>query len=191
MSAEQQVASADDPLASVAALVVETLGASAITEFYLGALTLTVPREELRRLLALLRDTPGFGFSQLVDICGVDYLTLAPAASPAARSGQRFGVVYRLHSLELAAWVGVRVLLDEEDAVAPSLTPEWPVANWYEREAFDLFGIRFAGHPNLTRILMPDDWDGHPLQKDYPFKIEDVEYSFNVDQVNAGRLAKS
>lgn len=147
-----------------------------------GELTLIVARESLRPLARLLRDDPDLRFLRLVDICGVD--CLAMGREP------RFAVVYHLHSLKLNAWVRVRVPIEEDDAVVPSLVDEWTGADWCEREVYDLFGIRFEGHPNLTRILTPDDWEGHPLLKDYPFEPEEVEYSFNVHRVNAGRVVQ-
>jgi NADH-quinone oxidoreductase subunit C len=80
----------------------------------------------------------------------------------------RFEVVYHLHSLERNERVRLRCRLRGEDPVIESVTGVWRGANWYEREVFDLFGIKFLGHPDLRRIMMPDDWEGHPLRKDYP-----------------------
>jgi NADH-quinone oxidoreductase subunit C len=123
---------------------------------------------ELRATLDGLR---AGGFAMLLDIGGVDYLGREPA---------RFDVVY--HLLRLAAQnatvaeVGtperVRVLcaVREDAAVVPTITDLWPSADWAEREIFDLYGIRFDGHPDLRRIQMPDDWEGHPLRKDYPLR---------------------
>ena len=129
---------------------------------------LRVTPAELRATLEALR---GDGFAMLLDIGGVDYLGREPA---------RFDVVY--HLLRLAAQnatvaeVGtperVRVLcaVREDAAVVPTITDLWPSADWAEREIFDLYGIRFDGHPDLRRIQMPDDWEGHPLRKDYPLR---------------------
>lgn len=152
-------------------------------EWTRGGLMLTVPREHHRDLAAFLRDDPELLFTRFVDLCGVDALELG--------RGYRYAVVYHLHSFHLERWIGVRVPLDESDPTLPSLAPHWPAANWYEREAHDLFGIEFAGHPNLERILLPDDWDeGYPLRKDHPFEPEVVEFSFNVDQINAGKVVQ-
>jgi NADH-quinone oxidoreductase subunit C len=121
----------------------------------------------LRATLAGLKDD---GFAMLLDVGGADY----PGREP------RFDVVYHLLKLSVTAGtigaVGrperVRVLcgVSEADAVVPSVADLWPAADWAEREVFDLFGIRFAGHPDLRRIQMPNDWEGHPLRKDYPLR---------------------
>jgi NADH-quinone oxidoreductase subunit C len=79
----------------------------------------------------------------------------------------RFEVVYHLYSTTRHEWLRIKVRVNADQEIA-SVTPVWPGANWYEREVFDLFGIRFAGHPDLRRIMMPDNWEGHPLRKDYP-----------------------
>ncbi len=107
-----------------------------------------------------LRDDPELRFDFLSSVTGVDRLAL-PERSP------RFEVVYHLYSLHTKRRVRLKVRVDEGEAV-PSLTKVWPTANWHEREVFDLSGIRFTGHPDLRRILMPEDWEGHPLRKDYP-----------------------
>lgn len=120
-----------------------------------------------------LKDT---GFEMLVDLCGVDYLeypdgaaSLAPAGrSPDRKPAVRFEVVAHLLSISRKRRVRVRVPLLGPEPACPTVTHVWPGADWYEREAYDMFGIRFEGHPDLCRILMPDDWEGHPLRKDYP-----------------------
>jgi NADH-quinone oxidoreductase subunit C len=122
-----------------------------------GEATLIAGRRELARILEELRADPDLSFGLLSSITATDW----PGRSP------RFWVAYHLYSLEHAHRVRVSVGVPEEDAVLPSITARYPAANWYEREVFDLFGLRFDGHPSLTRILMPDDWPGHPLRKDY------------------------
>ncbi len=107
-----------------------------------------------------LRDDPELLFDFLSSVTGVDRLRL-PEQFP------RFEVVYHLYSLHTKRRVRLKVRVDEGEAV-PSLTEIWPSANWHEREVFDMFGVPFAGHPDLRRILMPEDWEGHPLRKDYP-----------------------
>lgn len=97
------------------------------------------------------------GFDVFVDLCGVDYL----------RRNPRFEVVVNLLSYEPAARLRIRVGLPASDPTLPSITDVFPGANFYEREAFDLFGILFSGHSDLTRLVLPDDWEGHPLRKDY------------------------
>lgn len=133
-----------------------------------------INRENLVALAAFLRDDSDLRFVRLSDICGIDYLNLGKTP--------RFAVVYHFHSFQLNRWVRVRVPVDEDDAVVPTLTDEWPGANWFEREVYDLFGIEFSGHPDLTRILMPDEWEGHPLRKDFQPPKEPHEWSFNPEQ---------
>jgi len=137
-----------------------------------------VARADLRALAAFLRDDPALRFTRLVDLCGVDYLT----AGPALPHDARFEVVVHLHSFPLRRWARIRVPVPEDDPVVPSLTPEWPAANWFEREAYDMFGIRFTDHPDLTRILTPDDWEVHPLRKDFQPPREPHEWSFNPEE---------
>jgi NADH-quinone oxidoreductase subunit C len=123
-----------------------------------GETTVVVPREHLRRAAEYLATEPSLRFSFLSDITAVDRFPLEP----------RFEVNYELLSLDRKERLRLKVRLQGKDAVIPSVIPIWPTANWHERESFDLMGIRFEGHPDLTRILMPDDWEGHPLRKDYP-----------------------
>jgi NADH-quinone oxidoreductase subunit C len=123
-----------------------------------GETTVVVPREHLRRACEFLVADPGMRFAFLADITAVDKFPIEP----------RFELNYHLVSLERRARLRLKVRLSSHDPVVPSVVPVWPTANWHEREAFDLMGIRFEGHPDLTRILMPDDWEGYPLRKDYP-----------------------
>ena len=128
-----------------------------VSEFR-GELTLVLPRERLRRAGEFLRAEPGLQFNFLSDISAVDRFPLEP----------RFEVNYHLLSIPLRQTVRLRVWVSGDDPVVPTVIPVWPTANWHEREIFDLFGIRFEGHPELHRILMPDEWEGYPLRKDYP-----------------------
>jgi NADH-quinone oxidoreductase subunit C len=123
-----------------------------------GETTVVVARENLQRMAEFLVNDPGMRFAFLSDITAVDKFPLEP----------RFELNYHLLSLERRARLRLKVRLAGQDPVVPSMVPVWPAANWHEREAFDLMGIRFEGHPDLTRILMPDDWEGYPLRKDYP-----------------------
>ena len=123
-----------------------------------GETTVVVARENLQRMAEFLVNDPGMRFALLSDITAVDKFPIEP----------RFELNYHLLSLERRARLRLKVRLAGADPVAPSMVPVWPAANWHEREAFDLMGIRFEGHPDLTRILMPDDWEGYPLRKDYP-----------------------
>lgn len=107
---------------------------------------------------ALLRDDPELSFNFLADVTAVDWYPAEP----------RFEVVYALLSMNRKERVRLKVRLPGSDPKIESITPLWPASNYFEREVFDLFGINFEGHPHLRRIMMPDDWEGHPLRKDYP-----------------------
>lgn len=116
-----------------------------------------VAPDALRDVLEFLKAA---GYTMLLDIGGVDYLPRTP----------RFEVVYHLLDMDSYRRIRLRCSPKDEDPVLPSVHDLWPAANPAEREVYDLFGVRFSGHPNLTRILMPDDWQGHPLRKDYPLR---------------------
>jgi NADH-quinone oxidoreductase subunit C len=118
-------------------------------------LTLTVARETITEAAATVQAA---GYNFLEDLTAVDWFPSTP----------RFQLSYQILSHSYKDYIRLRVLLDGEDPTVESIVPIWPSANYYEREVFDLFGIRFEGHPNLRRIMMPDDWKGHPLRKDYP-----------------------
>ena len=120
-------------------------------------LTIVVAASDIIRTLTFLRDDPGCGFTILVDLCGVDY----PDRSP------RFDVVYHLLSISENARIRVKIATDSETPV-PSVTPVFRVADWFEREAFDMYGILFSGHPDLRRILTDYGFTGFPLRKDFP-----------------------
>lgn len=122
-----------------------------------GELTLEARADQIVSVLRFLRDDSTCRFAQLIDLCGVDY----PGRS------KRFDVVYHLLSLSQNMRARVKVRTDEETPV-PSVVDIYPAANWYEREAFDLFGIQFSGHPDLRRILTDYGFNGHPLRKDFP-----------------------
>ena len=118
-------------------------------------LTLTIAAEEIRAAAATVQ---AVGYNFFVDLTAVDWFPSSP----------RFQLSYHILSHAYKERIRLRVLLEGENPSVESIMPIWPAANFYEREVFDLFGIRFGGHPNLRRILMPDDWVGHPLRKDYP-----------------------
>jgi NADH-quinone oxidoreductase subunit C len=123
-----------------------------------GERTLVVPKSHLRRVCEFLRDVPELGFNFLSDVTGLDRFPVEP----------RFELNYHLLSLPNRTTLRLRVRANGADPVVPSITSIWPTANWHEREIFDLFGVKFEGHPNLERLLMPQDWEGYPLRKDYP-----------------------
>ncbi|EOD67482.1 NADH-quinone oxidoreductase subunit C [Amycolatopsis vancoresmycina] len=132
-----------------------------------GEITFYVAREHLPAIAKTLRDDGGLRFELLSSVSGVDYGVDVP---------QRLHAVYHFTSLTYRRRIRLEVTLDVEDAHVPSLVETYPTADWQERETWDMFGIVFDGHPALTRILMPDDWDGHPQRKDYPLGGIPVEY---------------
>jgi NADH-quinone oxidoreductase subunit C len=126
-----------------------------------GELTIIVPREHISQACQFLKTAPGWEFNMLADICGVDR---GPEEEP------RFEVNYHLFSTTRHHRVRLKVVLHETDAHVLSVTGVWRTANWHERETFDMFGVIFDGHPDLRRILLPDDWEGHALRKDFPLR---------------------
>ncbi len=121
-------------------------------------LSIYVRRENIREACAILRDTAELAYNFWSDLTAVDWYPSAP----------RFEIVYNLLSIARKQRVRLKVKLAGDDARLESVTSVWPAANYFEREVFDLFGVHFEGHPYLRRIMMPDDWQGHPLRKDYP-----------------------
>lgn len=127
----------------------------------ISEVTVVAKREGLVELMTFLRDEPSLRFNYLSDIGGLD---LGEFATP------RFAVVYQLYSVELNHRLRVKVFIDEDDAHLPTMWGVWKASNWLEREIFDMFGLSFDGHPDMRRILMPADYEGHPLRKDFPLK---------------------
>jgi len=124
-------------------------------KFDRGELTLTIAAEQIRAAAATVQ-AAGYNFFE--DVTAVDWFPSSP----------RFQLSYHILSHAFKEHIRLRVLVENENTSIESITLVWPAANYYEREVFDLFGIAFEGHPNLCRIMMPDDWQGHPLRKDYP-----------------------
>ena len=144
----------------------------------LGEATVVVGHDRLHETLRILRDRAELRFEILADLCGVDYS--AYGSNP--RTGGRFAVVYHLLSLAHNWRLRVRCFApDDEFPVVPSAVDVWPNANWFEREAFDLFGIMFPGHPDLRRILTDYGFVGHPFRKDFPL-IGNVEVRYDADK---------
>lgn len=165
----QQQAPAEEPFtpsdalaaASVALLRERFAGDVLEVSEYRGDTTVVVRSESIARVCEALRDAPALRYDFLSDLTAVDWLERDP----------RYDVVYHMHSLQTRARLALKVRVGDEDTPdpdVPTVTGVWPAANFFEREVYDLFGIRFTGHPNMTRILMPSDWVGHPLRKDYP-----------------------
>ena len=128
------------------------------TEEFRGDLTVTLKKDAITRIGGFLRDDAGLAFDMLIDLFGVDRYT--PEG--------RFEVIYTLYSLKNKRYLRVKVVTEEEEPVVPTVTGVWPAANWHERETYDMFGIRFSGHPDLRRLFMPEEFEYYPLRKDFP-----------------------
>ena len=164
MSAEQTL---DDLGAHIAASMTSAIESVAITH---GELTLTARAEQIAPILTFLRDDPRCLFTTLIDICGVDY----------PDRPKRFDVVYHLLSMRLNHRVRIKLQTDEQIAV-PSVASIYPCADWFEREAFDMYGILFSGHPDLRRILTDYGFQGFPLRKEFPLSGH-VEVRYDPEQ---------
>jgi len=155
--------------------------------------TITVDREHLIEVGLVLRDDPSLQFALLVDVTAVDRLPAEP----------RFEIVYHMACVGEAYLTAgastaatprrlrLKVMLSAADTRVPSVVSVWPTAGWPEREVFDLFGISFDGHPDLRRILMPDDWDGFPLRRDYPVQIRKDAASWSPLQLTVEEFARN
>ena len=142
---------------------VETLHGCPVVSSH-GQTVLLVSREQY---VAVVKSLLSDGFDMCVDLTGVDYVDMPGRVVGAGTSPERFEVVVNLLSLSRRERIRLRVQVPETDAVLPSLFDVHPGTEAHERETYDMFGITFDGHPDMTRILMPEDWDGHPLRKDY------------------------
>jgi NADH-quinone oxidoreductase subunit C len=152
----------------------------------LGEVTLTIKAVDLVETMTALRDRPALCFEQLIDVCGVDYSSFGKAAWDGLPSEggarARFAIVYHLLSLTNNWRLRVRACADDDEMpVIESVINIWPSANWFEREAFDLYGIVFTGHPDLRRILTDYGFIGHPFRKDFPLS-GNVEMRYDPDQ---------
>jgi len=141
---------------------------------YQGLSTLTIPPEHVVELAQTMRET--FGFELLADMTAVDYW---PQAEP------RYHVLYNFLSIQHTCRLLVRIPVSGQAGTLPTIQAIYFNANWYEREIYDMFGITFEGHPDPRRILMPQDWEGHPLRKDYPLGYEEVQFTFNMEEIDA------
>lgn len=134
-------------------------------------LTFIIKKEDLIRVCQFLKSDPDLKYNFLSDVCGVDF----------PEKEKRFEVVYNLYSVPNRWRVRLKIRIGEGESV-PSATSVWSAANWMEREVYDMFGVKFDNHPDLRRILMPDDWVGHPLRKDFPLTKEEITFSYNKDK---------
>ncbi|MEN3309460.1 MAG: NADH-quinone oxidoreductase subunit [Micromonosporaceae bacterium] len=132
-----------------------------------GELTLHIAPERIAKVCQVMRDDPALRFELCSSVSGVDYL---------GSDHRRLHIVYQLTSMTYRRRVRLETAVTAEEPRLPSVTGVYPTADWQEREAYDMFGVVFEGHPGLTRILMPDDWEGHPQRKDYPLGGVPVEY---------------
>lgn len=163
---------ADEELGALGERIVAVVGALGAHVAY-GELTLAVEADSIVDALTKLRDDPEFAFQQLIDVCGADY----------PQREKRFDVVYHLLSLTRNRRVRVKVEANETTAV-PSVTGVYPGADWFEREAFDMYGIYFSGHPDLRRLLTDYGFQGHPLRKDFPMTgYVEVRYDDDLKRV--------
>ena len=143
-----------------------------------GDVSVTIRKDRLSGVVRLLKEEPDLGFDYLSDLAGVDYLGKEP----------RFEVVCHLTSTKDGTVIRLKIPVTSADPTIHSITPEYPSANWYEREVYDMFGITFPGHPDMRRILMPEGWRGHPLRKDYPLGGEAVTFTSNKDSIEEQSL---
>jgi NADH-quinone oxidoreductase subunit C len=149
--------------ASIIAALLETVpGASLEAEPAIDRPTIVVPRDRLVDVARALRDTPALLFQVLTEVTAVDWWPADP----------RFVVVYHLLSPRHLHLLRLKVKLSNGDPHVSTVSGVWPSADWLEREVWDLYGVVFEGHPDLRRLMMPDDWEGHPLRKDYPVQIK-------------------
>ena len=145
---------------------------AALAQEFRDEVTVMLLPEHNVEALQTLRDD--FHFEMLLDVTAVDYW---PEEAP------RFHINYQLYSMSQNVLLRLRVPLKGNAPSLRSVEKVYPSANWYEREVFDLFGVRFEGHSDMRRIIMPADWEGHPLRKDYPLGYEEVQFTFNFDQI--------
>ena len=141
------------------------------SEVNLGDSVIFVGAERIHDIAEYLKNDPDLDFDYLSNITGTDYLN--------EEREPRFEVVYELHSIEKNHSIRIRVGLAEEDPTIPTVSDLWKGALYPERELFDMFGFNIKGHSNLSRLIMPEEWEGNPLRKDYPLTIEDVTFSHN------------
>jgi NADH-quinone oxidoreductase subunit C len=146
-----------------------------------GEVTLTIDPSAAIEVCQVLRDDPAFAFEQLIDVCGVDYSDYGMDSPGPVDQRPRFAVVYHLLSISKNHRMRVRAFLDEDQPAVESMVPVWRVADWFEREAFDLFGILFEGHADLRRILTDYGFIGHPFRKDFPLTGH-VEMRYDADK---------
>lgn len=145
-----------------------------------GQVSVLIKKDKLLDIMNFLHKTPELYFDYLADLCGVDYL---------GKKEIRFEVVYNLLSIKYNKLIRIKAEVPEDDCAIDSVVGIWAGADWHERECYDMYGIKFNGHPDLRRILMPEDWDGYPLRKDYPLKSDlgDKEWKTFKEVIQIGK----
>jgi NADH-quinone oxidoreductase subunit C len=156
---------------------------------YAGQVSIIIKKDAILAVGDYLRNDPDLAFDYLADLCGCDFAEKSP----------RFEVVYNLRSIQHNHLIRLKVQLPEDCPEIDSVFSLWAAADWFEREAYDMLGIRFKGHPDLRRLLLPEDWEGHPLRKDYPLegqtesewsgllKVKELRQYDSQWQINANR----
>jgi NADH-quinone oxidoreductase subunit C len=142
-----------------------------------GEFTVRVKPEWLVELCTFLRDDPDCAFDFLSDVSGIDYYPEEP----------RFGVNYHLTSMQYRRRLRLKVRMSGPEPRVPTVTSVWPGANWFERETYDLFGVVFVGHPDLRRLLLPEDFRGHPMRRDQSAVQEEVQFTHNFEEVDRAK----
>lgn len=140
-----------------------------------GERTLFIHQEHIKAVCQLLRDDSELQYNFLSDICADDMLPEFP----------RFAVNYHLYSIPMNHRLRLRVRVEDPDEGPETMASIWPIATWLEMEVWDLMGVRFKGNNSLRRLFLPEDWQGHPLRKDYPLGYEEVQFSFNYEEIDA------
>jgi NADH-quinone oxidoreductase subunit C len=153
----------------IMAIDVSTIREAVAVEEFRGNRRVVVPAEKVFDVLKSLRDA--HGFDMLSDLAGIDYLNYPEAKD-------RFGIVYALTNVTTGDRLFVKTYVNDPDPELPSVVSLWDGADWMEREIYDMYGVRFTGHPDLRRILMPDGFAGHPLRKDYPLRGYGERHNF-------------
>ncbi len=140
-----------------------------------GERTLIVQMAQIKAICTFLRDDPDLQFNFLSDIVADDYLPDFP----------RFAVNYHIYSIPFSHRIRLRVMVEDPDEGPETMADVWAIATWLEMEVWDLMGVRFQGNGSLRRLFLPEDWQGHPLRKDYPLGYEEVQFSFNYEEIDA------
>jgi NADH-quinone oxidoreductase subunit C len=143
-----------------------------------GQVSVTMKKGRIFEICKYLHDEPELSFDYLADLCGADYL---------GKKEKRFEVVYHLYSISHRRGIRLKAEVGEDDLTIDSVVPIWAGVNWHERECYDMYGIVFKGHPDHRRILMPEDWEGHPLRKDYPVQGPDKEWPGFIDVLDRAK----